>query len=92
MSSPCLSIVIPIFLNTVGIWPRSSQLTFFTVSSLLVIAANPKARLGYWNMLVPRKRPQSMSDRLRPLDELAHRLYAQDKAFFYMDFVVEEVC
>ncbi len=58
----------------------------------LVAACNPRARLAYWNMLVPRKRPQSMSDHLRPLDELARRLYAQDKAFFYRDFIVEEVC
>ncbi len=78
--------------NLSDIFEYMSADNYEALLNQLIIAANPKARLGYWNMLVPRKRPQSMSDRLRPLDELAHRLHAQDKAFFYMDFVVEEVC
>jgi hypothetical protein len=28
---------------------------------------------------------------LRPLHELSARLFRQDKAFFYSDFVVEEI-
>ena len=57
----------------------------------LVAAANPGARLAYWNMLAPRRRPESMAAQLLPLDDLAKSLYAKDKAFFYMDFIVEEV-
>lgn len=53
--------------------------------------ARPKARLAYWNMMVPRRRPKSLADRLDPLDDLAAALYRRDKAFFYRDFVVEEV-
>jgi S-adenosylmethionine-diacylglycerol 3-amino-3-carboxypropyl transferase len=49
------------------------------------------ARLAYWNMLADRRRPESMADRLRSLDELGRSLLAQDKAFFYSAFVVEEV-
>jgi S-adenosylmethionine-diacylglycerol 3-amino-3-carboxypropyl transferase len=56
-----------------------------------VEAARPGGRLAYWNMLVPRSRPKSMADRLRPLSELAERLHRADKAFFYSRFVVEEV-
>jgi S-adenosylmethionine-diacylglycerol 3-amino-3-carboxypropyl transferase len=78
--------------NLSDIFEYMSADNYEALLSQLVAAANPKARLAYWNMLVPRKRPQSMSGRLRPLDELAHCLYAQDKAFFYMDFIVEEVC
>jgi S-adenosylmethionine-diacylglycerol 3-amino-3-carboxypropyl transferase len=48
-------------------------------------------RLAYWNMLVPRRRPESMAEQLRPLTELAQKLYRQDKAFFYSAFVVEEI-
>jgi S-adenosylmethionine-diacylglycerol 3-amino-3-carboxypropyl transferase len=54
-------------------------------------ACNPGARLAYWNMLAPRSRPESLAMRLRPLDELARELFAQDKAFFYSRFVIEEV-
>lgn len=57
----------------------------------LIAAANPGARLAYWNMLAPRTRPGSLGDRLRPLDEMAARLFAGDKAWFYSRFVLEEV-
>lgn len=51
----------------------------------------PGARLAYWNMLAPRSRPASLTHRLRSLDERAAALFAQDKAFFYSRFVIEEV-
>lgn len=57
----------------------------------LIHAAADGCRLAYWNLLVPRRRPTTMASRLRPLDGLSTRLYARDKAFFYSDFVVEEV-
>ena len=49
-------------------------------------------RLAYWNMLVPRARPESMADRLRPLTSQMQTLHGKDKAFFYSRFVVEEIC
>jgi S-adenosylmethionine-diacylglycerol 3-amino-3-carboxypropyl transferase len=53
-------------------------------------ALAPGGRLAYWNMLAPRRRPQDMAGQLHSLDELATRLFAADKAFFYSAFVVEE--
>jgi S-adenosylmethionine-diacylglycerol 3-amino-3-carboxypropyl transferase len=58
---------------------------------LLLDAASPGARLVYWNMLVARSRPQTFSDRLRPLADIAQTLHERDKAFFYSALVVEEV-
>jgi S-adenosylmethionine-diacylglycerol 3-amino-3-carboxypropyl transferase len=57
----------------------------------LVQAGRPKARLAYWNMLAPRRRPQSMAHRVQPLDALATKLHRVDHAFFYSAFVIEEV-
>ncbi len=57
----------------------------------LIAAANPNARLAYWNMLAPRKCPPTLSSHIQSLDELASRLYAHDRAFFYRDFIVEKV-
>lgn len=54
-------------------------------------AAAPGARLVYWNMLVPRRRPVRFADRLISHDALSRRLHAADKAFFYSDLVIEEV-
>jgi S-adenosylmethionine-diacylglycerol 3-amino-3-carboxypropyl transferase len=58
---------------------------------LIIGAAKPKARLAYWNLLVPRTRPESLAAFLKPLKQLSDRLFARDKAFFYSAFVVEEV-
>jgi len=58
---------------------------------LLVRAAKPNARLAYWNLLVPRSRPESLASLLNPLKPLSDRLFARDKAFIYRAFVVEEV-
>jgi S-adenosylmethionine-diacylglycerol 3-amino-3-carboxypropyl transferase len=58
---------------------------------MCVRAGAPGARLAYWNMLAPRRRPGAMQDVLESHDELARKLFARDQAFFYSDFVVEEV-
>ncbi len=57
----------------------------------LTRAGRSGGRLVYWNMLAPRSRPEEMGDRLQPCTELAQSLYAQDKAFFYSAFVIEEI-
>lgn len=57
----------------------------------IVGASRPGARLVYWNMLAPRRRPDTMAGALRPLDELASRLHLEDKAFFYSALRIEEV-
>lgn len=48
-------------------------------------------RLAYWNMLAPRSRPAALAHLLQPQEALAQTLHAEDKAFFYSRFVVEEV-
>ncbi|MBX3373211.1 MAG: DUF3419 family protein [Phycisphaeraceae bacterium] len=56
-----------------------------------VVAVSPAgARLAYWNMLVPRSRPESLAADLEPLESIAEALHARDMAFFYSRFVVEE--
>jgi S-adenosylmethionine-diacylglycerol 3-amino-3-carboxypropyl transferase len=57
----------------------------------LIDAGTPGGRLVYWNMLVPRSRPDELAERLVPQSELAAELYARDRAFFYSAFVVEEI-
>lgn len=57
----------------------------------IVRTSRTGARLAYWNMLAPRRRPDDMRDRLRPLDDLANQLHMADRAFFYSAFRVEEV-
>jgi S-adenosylmethionine-diacylglycerol 3-amino-3-carboxypropyl transferase len=64
---------------------------YWRMLELLLGASRSGARLAYWNMLAERRRPEAMAASLRPLEELAARLHAEDKAFFYSAFIVEEV-
>jgi S-adenosylmethionine-diacylglycerol 3-amino-3-carboxypropyl transferase len=77
--------------NLSDIFEYMSPENYDRLLNRLVEAARPGARLAYWNMLAPRSRPGAMANRLRPLEELAKQLFAQDKAWFYSRFVVEEV-
>ena len=57
----------------------------------LLAAARPGARFVYWNLLVPRRAPVALAQRVRALDEEAAALFARDRAFFYQSLVIEEV-
>lgn len=64
--------------------------TCAAIYETLLAAARRGARFAYWNMLVPRRRPESLRDRVRSLNERADALFAVDRAFFYSAFVLEE--
>ena len=57
----------------------------------LAAAGAPGGRLVYWNMMASRSRPESLAGSLRLLTELASRLHAEDKAFFYSALRIEEL-
>jgi S-adenosylmethionine-diacylglycerol 3-amino-3-carboxypropyl transferase len=77
--------------NLSDIFEYMSEENYQALLERLVSAASPGARLAYWNMLVPRQRPESMVGQLRSLPDIATKLHQQDKAFFYSRFVLEEV-
>lgn len=77
--------------NLSDIFEYMSEQNYTRLLERIVAAGSPGGRLAYWNMLVPRSRPDALSDRLVPLAELSARLHARDKAFFYSAFVVEEI-
>src|SRR5258705_143015 len=78
--------------NLSDIFEYMSAASYHVLLDRLIAAGRPGARLAYWNMLVPRHRPATLAARLRPLEDESRRLHQADKAFFYSDFVVEEVC
>lgn len=77
--------------NLSDIFEYLSETNYHALLVRLADSSRPGARLAYWNMLAPRRRPEALAARLRPLDALASDLHARDKAFFYSAFVVEEV-
>lgn len=77
--------------NLSDIFEYMSPEGFKTVYASVLEAAEPNARLVYWNMMAPRRVPVEYADKVNTLTDLENTLKAQDKAFFYSDFVVEEV-
>jgi len=77
-------------LNLSDIFEYMSEANTAELLTRLTDACRPGARFAYWNMLAPRSRPESLASRLQPRNDLAASLFAQDKAFFYSAFVVEE--
>jgi S-adenosylmethionine-diacylglycerol 3-amino-3-carboxypropyl transferase len=51
----------------------------------------PGGRVAYWNMQVPRQRPERLAAQLCPLAELAGRLQRETTTFFYSAFHVDEL-
>ena len=75
--------------NLSDIFEYMSQEESAAVYAAIVKRAQPKARLAYWNLLIQRHCPLPKS-KARHLPSLSAALYAQDKAWFYQDFVVDE--
>lgn len=77
--------------NLSDIFEYMSPDTFPQVYREILSAAEPNARLVYWNMMAPRRVPSEYQDRIETLTDIETQLKARDMAFFYSDFVVEEV-
>ncbi|WP_435102018.1 DUF3419 family protein [Arhodomonas sp. AD133] len=77
--------------NLSDIFEYMSPETMTEVYRRLLAMAVPGARLIYWNMMAPRRRPKIMAKHVQRLLELENRLKATDKAFFYSDLVIEEI-
>lgn len=77
--------------NLSDIFEYMSEANSVRLMEGIAAASAPGARWAYWNMLAPRSSPESLRDRVRPLDDLAQALFLRDQAFFYSRFIVEEV-
>ncbi len=77
--------------NLSDIFEYMDPVTFAAVYGQCLMAANPGARLVYWNMMAPRRVPDAYRNRITTRTDLEDAGKAIDKAFFYSDFVVEQV-
>ena len=77
--------------NLSDVFEYVSQAHYEALLADIVRTARPGARLAYWNLIVPRSRPESLAARLHPLAALARSLHAADRAFFYSAFRIDEV-
>ena len=58
---------------------------------LVASRMRPGSRMAYWNLLVPRSRPDRLADRLTPLRDEADALWRRDRVFFYSAFRLDEI-
>ena len=77
--------------NLSDIFEYMSLENYHRLLQKIIDTGHPGARLAYWNLLVSRRRPVFLADRVSSLIELSRKLHARDKTFFYSDFLVEEL-
>ena len=77
--------------NLSNIFEYMSVPAYHAALDEIIHAARRHARLVYWNLLAPRRRPIAMADQLLALENLAANLHRQDQAFFYSALVIEQV-
>ncbi|MCK4853155.1 MAG: DUF3419 family protein [Bacteroidales bacterium] len=57
----------------------------------IIRIARPGSILTYRNLLVTRSRPEHLSQRIHPLEELSQRLHEKDLSFIYRAYIVEQI-
>lgn len=77
--------------NLSDIFEYMNEDSFAQVYRSIINASNPGARLVYWNMMVPRRMPAQFENSMQRLIQVEQCGKSMDKAFFYSDFVVEQV-
>jgi S-adenosylmethionine-diacylglycerol 3-amino-3-carboxypropyl transferase len=76
--------------NLSDVFEYVDESAYASLLARIAAVSSPRARLAYWNMLVPRRRPASLAPFLAAREDVAAPLRARDRVPFYGDFVVEE--
>ena len=77
-------------MNLSNIFEYMNPDIFSQTGKALLNIAKPGARIAYWNLMVPRKLSSQFSD-LEHLEELGNQLAAEDKGFYYYNFIIEKL-
>lgn len=76
--------------NLSDIFEYMSEENYNQLITTITKAGKTGGRIMYWNMLVPRSRPENLQIQLKPVTELAQNLHQEDKTFFYSKIIIEE--
>lgn len=77
--------------NLSDIFEYMSEESMSIIYEKILEKSSKNARIVYWNMLVDRKCPDKFKDKVSRNEERCKELLNKDKAFFYSDFVIEEI-
>lgn len=78
--------------NLSDVFEYMDEAHFRETALALIERCAPKARLVYWNMLVPRIVSDLFPQKVMRLSDMDEKLSKKDQAFFYQSFIVDEVC
>jgi S-adenosylmethionine-diacylglycerol 3-amino-3-carboxypropyl transferase len=77
--------------NLSDVFEYVSPAAYHRMLEAIARTGRPGARAVYWNLLVSRRRPDTMAGRLEALERDAVRLHHADRAFFYSALRIEQV-
>lgn len=77
--------------NLSDIFEYMSEESMKNIYENIINKSNKNARIMYWNMLVDRKCPKDLSEKIEYNKEHCKTLHKKDKAFFYSDLVIEKI-
>ena len=76
-------------MNLSNIFEYMDKNTFVQTSKDLLAGLQVGGKVAYWNLMVPRQMSQLFPDNLAYQKALSENLTAQDKGFFYNQFLIE---
>ena len=77
--------------NLSDIFEWMSEDLFKTFLTAIHNKGAPDARICYWNLFVPRERPEDFKHLIRSEVDLADAATAKDRTYFYRRFVIETI-
>jgi len=78
-------------MNLSNIFEYMDQKTFEATAAALIKGTEKNGKLGYWNLMVPRRISRSFNDEVQYEQELSRSLTKKDKGFFYNAFIIDTV-
>jgi S-adenosylmethionine-diacylglycerol 3-amino-3-carboxypropyl transferase len=78
-------------MNLSNIFEYMNPELFQSTAEPLIASMPIGGRIGYWNLMVPRRISGILPEKAKYLRDLSTQLTQQDKGFFYNQFVVDEI-
>ena len=79
------------YMNLSNIFEYMDSELFLKTARQLAEATESGGRLGYWNLMVPRRISEMITDKVEYQKEISIKLSEKDKGFFYNQFIIDQV-
>lgn len=78
------------YMNLSNIFEYMDDSLFYNTSKTISENLEKGGRIAYWNLMVPRRISEILSEEIEYKKELSEQLSAIDRGFFYNQFIIEE--